>query len=40
VENPDVVEPVLSAEKQMQAEMETFLRQADLVKLTAPFAKK
>jgi exosortase J len=40
VENPDVDAPVLSAEKQMQAEMETFLKQADLVKLTAPFARK
>jgi exosortase J len=40
VESQDVDLPVLTAEKQLQAEMDAFLKQADLVKLTAPFSKK
>jgi exosortase J len=40
VETPNVDLPMLTAEKQMQGEMELFLKQTDLAMLTKPFSQR
>lgn len=40
VESPHVDMPTLSAERQMQGEMELFLKQTDLAMLTNPYSKR
>ena len=40
MENPNVDMPTLTAEKQMQAKMETFLKQTDLLMLTNPYSQR
>jgi len=39
VESTDTMDPVSSVEPKLAAELETFLKEADLVKLTEPYSK-